>query len=195
MILVVGLGNPGPRYENTRHNIGFMVADRLVLARQGGFRNGFFGRFATLYVGDERLVVLEPLTYMNESGRSVRAAAAVYAVPPGSIVIVHDELDLPFGEIRLKRGGGDAGHRGLRSIIELIESADFVRLRVGIGRPPTEERKTLDYVLEAFAATEQPGLDEVLRRSVEAVTLVVERGLSSAMNVINQKKKTDPPAD
>lgn len=190
MILVVGLGNPGPRYEATRHNVGFMVVERL-LARAGNlaFRPAFGGRLAQLTLGADRALVLEPLTYMNESGRCVRAAADFYRLDPGDLVVVHDELDLPFGEVRLKSGGGDAGHRGLRSITGTLGSPEYARVRVGIGRPaPDFQGDVSDYVLDGFPLAERDGLFPVLDRAAAAVTLFAERGLSAAMNVVNQRK-------
>ncbi len=190
MILVVGLGNPGTKYAATRHNVGFMVVERLVAAASGQWREKFNARLAQLDLWAERLVVLEPLTFMNESGRSVQPAAAFFKIAPSSVLVVHDELDLPFGELRLKQGGGDAGHRGLKSITAHLGTPDYGRLRVGIDRPPADFRGSqADYVLQAFAPAERAGLDDLIERAVDAVRLVVERGFAAAMNVTNQRPK------
>jgi PTH1 family peptidyl-tRNA hydrolase len=190
VILVVGLGNPGTKYAGTRHNIGFMVVERFVTACGGQWREKFNARLSQVELGTERLVVLEPQTYMNESGRSVQPAAAFFKVAPPSVLVVHDELDLPFGDIRLKEGGGDAGHRGLKSITAHLGTPGYVRLRVGIDRPPPDFRGSqADYVLQAFASAERAGLDDLIDRAVGAVRLVVERGVAAAMNVTNQRPK------
>lgn len=190
MILVVGLGNPGRRYEETRHNVGFMVAERVVNRAGGSWREKFRGRFAQIEVGSERVAVLEPHTYMNESGGSVRPAATFFKVPPTGLLVVHDELDLPFGQIRLKEGGGDAGHKGLKSITSHLGSPDYMRLRIGIGRPPPGFRgDAADYVLQAFASAERAELEDVVDRAADVVVLVVERGIAAAMNVTNQRAK------
>lgn len=190
MILVVGLGNPGAKYAGTRHNAGFLVVDRLVGAAGGQWREKFSGRFAQIEVGGERVVALEPLTFMNESGRSVQPAMAFFKLTSESLLVVHDELDLDFGELRLKLGGGDAGHRGLKSITTQLGGPSYARLRVGIGRPRADFRGSqADYVLEGFAPEERAHLDGVLDRAVDAVRLVIERGLTAAMNVTNQKPR------
>lgn len=188
MILVVGLGNPGPRYADTRHNVGAMVVERAVEGARGGpWRDKFSARLAPFTLGATALVALLPQTFMNESGRSVQPCAAFYKLDPSAILVVHDELDLPFGELRLKQGGGDAGHRGLRSVTQQL-GPEYLRLRVGIGRPPPEFRGDVaDFVLQAFAPQERAALDEVLARSVEAISLLASRGLPAAMNVINQR--------
>jgi PTH1 family peptidyl-tRNA hydrolase len=190
VILIVGLGNPGPRYTATRHNVGFRVVERLVeRARGGPFRDKFQGQLASLSLGSVPCLALLPQTFMNESGRSVRACAAFYKLTAADVAVVHDELDVPLGEVRLKLGGGDAGHRGIRSIAAELGSQEFVRVRVGIGRPPPDFRgDPADYVLDGFPLADQPGVEAMLDRAVEAITLFVERGLSSAMNVINQRK-------
>lgn len=188
MILLVGLGNPGARYAATRHNVGVMVAERAVEVAGGGpWRGKFNGRLASLSLGGQPLAALCPETFMNESGRSVQPCAAFYKLEPSQVLLVHDELDLPFGELRMKQGGGDAGHRGIRAVSEHL-GPGTVRLRVGIGRPPPEFRGDVaDFVLQAFAPQERAALDEVLARSIEAITLLASRGLPAAMNVIHQR--------
>jgi PTH1 family peptidyl-tRNA hydrolase len=190
VILVVGLGNPGPRYADTRHNAGFMVVDALALAsgRGAAFRARFDGEYAECELGAERVGLLKPMTFMNESGRSVRAASSFFELPPEAILVVHDELDLAFGELRLKLGGGDGGHRGLRSISGDLATPAYGRLRLGIGRPaPDFEGDVADFVLQAFALEERTALGNVLGRASEAVKLVASDGLSRAMNRTNQR--------
>jgi PTH1 family peptidyl-tRNA hydrolase len=141
--LVVGLGNPGREYASHRHNVGFLVVEELASRlRADAFRDKFSAQWTRgacrsgAAGGDEQVVLLQPQTFMNESGRSVQPAAAFFKVEPGNVLVVHDELDLPFGDVRLKMGGGHAGHNGLRSIIQHLGTSDFPRLRFGVGRPP-----------------------------------------------------------
>jgi peptidyl-tRNA hydrolase, PTH1 family len=188
VILVAGLGNPGPRYAETRHNVGFMVVDRLVDVRGGLWRSRFSGQFVQLEIGEARVAVLKPETFMNDSGRSVGAAAGFFKIAPERVLVVHDELDLPFGTLRLKRGGGEAGHNGLRSVAQHL-GRDFVRLRMGIGKPPPEFRgRGADFVLQGFAPAERERLGAFVDRATEAVVLTVERGLDAAMNAVNRRE-------
>jgi PTH1 family peptidyl-tRNA hydrolase len=191
MILLVGLGNPGPRYAETRHNVGFMTAERVVVRAGGGvWRDKFSGKLAQLELDGEKHWALEPQTFMNESGRSVGPALAFFKLEPKDLLVVHDELDLPFGELRLKSGGGDAGHRGLKSVTAHVGSADYARLRVGIGRPPPEfDGSVADFVLHGFALSDRAVLPRVIDRAAEAVELVARRGLPAAMNEINRRAK------
>jgi peptidyl-tRNA hydrolase, PTH1 family len=191
MLLIVGLGNPGERYARTRHNVGFMAVERLVERAGGGpWRAAFSGRSTRLELGSTPALVLEPLTYMNESGRSVGAALAYYRLEPDALLVLHDELDLPFGEIRLKQGGGAAGHRGLLSVSAHVGSGDYARLRIGIGRPPPEFAGSVrDFVLDGFPLTDQAELSRVIDQVAEAVELVASRGLPAAMNEINRRAK------
>jgi PTH1 family peptidyl-tRNA hydrolase len=191
VILVVGLGNPGPKYAATRHNVGFMVVERLVERAKGGpWQKKFNGEVAQLDLAGERSIALKPHTYMNESGRSVQPAAAFYKVEPANIVVVHDELDLPFRTIRMKIGGGTAGNNGVKSVTQHLGTPDYVRIRVGIGKgDPDFPRDGADFVLDGFPASERADLDEVIDRSLEAVTLFASRGLSAAMNVVNQRAR------
>lgn len=189
MILVVGLGNPGPRYHATRHNVGWAVIDRLA-ARAGdpAFGSKFRGQFAKVELSGKPIGLLKPETYMNESGKSVQPAVQFFKLQPGAVLLVHDELDLGFGDVRLKQGGGDAGNRGVRSVTEAI-GPDTLRLRIGIGKPPPEFRgDTADFVLQGFAQTERTELDSVLDRAAEAVVLVATQGISAAMNATNQRR-------
>lgn len=189
MLLVVGVGNPGDRYASTRHNVGFMVVDGLVPSGVD-WKQKFSGDFALCEIEARRVGLLKPKTYVNQSGRSVQAAAGFFKLEPQSVLVVHDELDLPFGDVRLKLGGGVAGHNGLRSISEHLGSAEYLRLRIGIGRPgPEFAGRGADYVLQAFPATDRPVVDEIIGRAREAVVLTLVRGISAAMNAVNQRKK------
>ena len=186
-MLVVGLGNPGKKYEETRHNIGFVVAD--AIHRAGVFaewREKFSGVFAK---GNDSSL-LKPQTFMNLSGDSVQPCAAFLKVEPREIIVVHDELDLPFGDTRLKFGGGHAGHNGLRSIIQRLGTPDFVRVRVGIGRPPPGFRGEIaDYVLTGFDPVERAQLPDVVSGATAAAQSVLTNGVSVAMNAVNTRPK------
>ncbi len=160
-LLLVGLGNPGPGYSENRHNIGFMAVDAIV--RRHGFaswRSKFAGDFAEGKVAGQKVLALKPTTFMNESGRSVGQAAKFYKIPPGNVLVLHDELDLDAGKIRVKRGGGHAGHNGLRSIQAHL-GADFRRLRLGIGHPGDKDRVT-GHVLSNFSKSDAAWLDPLL---------------------------------
>jgi len=188
VILIVGLGNPGPRYARTRHNVGFMVVERLaVRAGSTAFRDKFNGNFTTGTLEGVSCALLMPSTFMNESGRSVQPALQHFKLKPSELVVIHDELDLAFADVRMKIGGGDAGHRGIRSIVGAI-GAEFVRLRVGIGRPPPDFRGSpADFVLQDFDSAERVELDSVIDRAADAVAMLANRGLQVAMNATNQR--------
>lgn len=192
MILVAGLGNPGPRYEATRHNVGFRVVDRWV-ERHGGasWRDKFEGQLATVDCkSGERVLVLKPMTFMNLSGHCVRAATSFFKIDPVNLLVVHDELDLPFGEYRLKQGGGAAGHNGVSSIIEQLGTDGFGRLRFGIGRAPADfVGSAADFVLESFPLADRAQLTELIDTSSKVLDQVVNDGLSTAMNKSNRRKK------
>lgn len=191
MFLVVGLGNPGKKYEGNRHNVGFMAVERL--ARSHGlsdFKEKWSGVWAKGELAVEgvrhAVAVLEPQTFMNLSGDSVQPAAAFLKVGPPQLVVVHDELDLPWRDVRLKVGGGHAGHNGLRSIIGRLGSPEFVRVRVGVGRPPPGFRGDVaDYVLADFDSMERAELPDVLDRACAAIEKVVALGAAKAMTVVN----------
>jgi PTH1 family peptidyl-tRNA hydrolase len=188
-VIVVGLGNPGPQYAATRHNLGFMVVDELG-ARSGSvqFRSKFHGEYAEARVAGGAATLLKPLTYMNDSGRSVQAALAFFKTPPSELLVVHDELDLEFGELRLKSGGGDAGHRGLKSITQALGTPDYPRLRIGIGKPgPGFRGGGADFVLEGFRPAEKAELGQLVGRAADAVELVAKLGLAAAMNTTNRR--------
>jgi PTH1 family peptidyl-tRNA hydrolase len=185
--LVVGLGNPGPEYAGNRHNVGFMVADLLagrIGARLARNRKVVAetaeGRLG-VGVDAPRLVLAKPLTYMNLSGGPVAGLAQFYKVPVGQIIAVHDELDIPYGQLRLKIGGGEGGHNGLRSLARSLGSKDFARVRFGVGRPPGRQDPA-DFVLSDFSAVERKELDFLVDRAADAVEMVLERGVEAAQN-------------
>ncbi|MFC9998840.1 aminoacyl-tRNA hydrolase [Nocardia sp. NPDC127526] len=185
-VLVVGLGNPGTEYERTRHNVGFMVAD--VLAERVG------GRFTVhkksgadlleARLDGRKVLIAKPRSYMNLSGRPVAALAKFFSVPASDIIAVHDELDLPFGTIRLKQGGGEGGHNGLRSMSQALTTKDYLRVRFGIGRPPGRQDPA-DYVLKPFAAPERKELPVIVEQAADAVELLLRVGLEPAQNQLH----------
>jgi len=184
--LVVGLGNPTQRYRATRHNVGFRVAEGL-LGSEPTFEK-FDGTLGKLSVEGKAVVVLKPQTYMNLSGRSVRPTMDFYKVERSRLIVVHDELDVPFGQVRLKWGGGEAGHNGLRSISQELGSKEYVRLRVGIGRPPKEFLgQVSDFVLQAFPPAEEALVGDLVQKAISAIRLVLQRGFDSAMNEVNRR--------
>ena len=158
MWLVAGLGNPGAEYAATRHNIGFFAIDRL--ADGGNFTNKFHGETAAVTLGGEKCILLKPMTYMNLSGKSVQAAMAFYKIPPTNVIVVHDELDLALGKIRIKKGGGANGHNGIKDIDQMI-GPDYWRIRLGIGHPGTREQ-VHGHVLARFTADERAEVDKVI---------------------------------
>ena len=183
-LLVVGLGNPGREYERNRHNVGFMVVDELARRHDGAWRSKFSGRLADVRIDDHRVGLLKPETYMNESGRSVQAAAGFYKLEPDAILVVHDESDLETGRLQVRLGGGLAGHNGLRSVAQHLGTADFLRLRVGVGRPERGDRRPLaDYVLGDFEPHEDP--DGIVARAAEAVETLDAGGLEAAQRQFN----------
>jgi PTH1 family peptidyl-tRNA hydrolase len=182
--LVVGLGNPGPRYAGTRHNAGFLVVN-LLASRVGGRLKAHKARADVLEgrLGSVPLVLAEPRSFMNESGGPVAGLMRFYKAPLDRLVVVHDDLDLPFGALRLKRGGGDGGHNGLRSISAAL-GRDYNRVRLGIGRPPGRQDPA-DYVLRDFSGAERKDLDYVVDRAADAVEALIADGLEAAQNRFN----------
>jgi PTH1 family peptidyl-tRNA hydrolase len=189
MLLVVGLGNPGKKYEGNRHNVGFMSLDELARAEAlGDFRDKFSGLFSRGAARFGDVALLKPMTFMNLSGDSVQPCAAFLKITPSEIVVIHDELDVPFGEVRIKVGGGHAGHNGLRSLIERLGTPDFLRVRVGIGRPPAGFRGDVaDYVLSNFDSSEKAELGGVVDKAVAAAVAIAKDGVAVAMNRLNAK--------
>lgn len=196
MWLIVGLGNPGREYAAHRHNVGFMVVD--ALAEKTGaesFRAKFSGEIARTELRGEDALLLKPMTYMNLSGDSVQPCAAFFKIPLDRVVVLHDELDLPFGEIRLKKGGGHAGHNGLRSLIQRM-GADFARVRIGIGRPAAGFRgEVADFVLSNFSAEERESLPKIVDSAAKSVLDIAARGFDAAMKTRNTRPKKRPPKE
>ena len=183
-LLVVGLGNPGRRHERDRHNAGFMVVDELARRHGGSFKGKFSGHLAELRIGDRRLALLKPDTYMNESGRSVQPATAFYKTPLESLLVVHDEVDLDVGRLQARLGGGLAGHNGLRSIAGRLGSPEFLRLRVGVGRPGRgDPRDVADFVLAPFAPEEDA--EALIGRAADAVVSLLDVGLDETQRRFN----------
>jgi PTH1 family peptidyl-tRNA hydrolase len=183
-LLVAGLGNPGRQYERTRHNVGWMVVDELARRRDGSFRSKFAGQLAEVRDGELRLALLKPETYMNVSGRSVSEAARFFKVEPGALLVVHDDVDLEPGRLQARLGGGLAGHNGLRSIAEVLGTQEFLRLRIGVGRPGRGDRRPVaDYVLSAF----EPDVDveSLVSRAADAVEAMARDGLEAAQSRYN----------
>jgi PTH1 family peptidyl-tRNA hydrolase len=183
--LIAGLGNPGPSYAGNRHNAGYLAAD--VLAARAGvrFRAGKFRAMAAEgRVAGSGVIIVKPLTFMNDSGVAVAGISGYYRLGAGQIVVVHDELDLPFGAIRLKRGGGDSGHNGLRSVTAHLGTPEYYRVRIGIGRPPGRMDPAV-YVLRDFSAAERKELPFLLDRAADAVEALLADGLTAAQNAFH----------
>ena len=180
--LVVGLGNPGPSYANNRHNIGAMVAE--VLADRMGARLTSHKSRADVAegrLGGHRAVIARPRSFMNESGGPVAGLSSYFRIPPERLVVVHDELDLPFGTVRLKDGGGDGGHNGLRSLRRSLGTGDYMRVRVGLGRPPRRVDPA-DFVLRDFSPQERTDVPDIVERAADAVATFIDEGLAATQN-------------
>jgi PTH1 family peptidyl-tRNA hydrolase len=185
-LLVVGLGNPGREYATTRHNVGFMVADELARRHGGSWRSKFSGELADVRIDSARLALLKPQTYMNESGRSAAAAANFYKVDPESLLAVHDEVDLDLGRMQARLGGGLAGHNGLRSLASALRTPEFLRLRIGVGRPGRgDPRPVSDWVLSPFEPEADVGA--LVGRAADAVEALVRGGLEEAQQRFNER--------
>jgi peptidyl-tRNA hydrolase, PTH1 family len=183
-LLVVGLGNPGREYARNRHNVGWLVVDELARRHGGSWRAKFSGALAEVRIDGYRVALLKPETFMNESGRSVQAAAGFFKLEPGAILVVHDEGDLETGRLQVRLGGGLAGHNGLRSVAQHLGTPDFLRLRVGVGRPGRGDRRSLaDYVLSDFEPADD--VDGLVERAAGAVELLGTEGLEVAQRTYN----------
>jgi PTH1 family peptidyl-tRNA hydrolase len=183
--LIAGLGNPGARYDRTRHNVGFDVVERV--AERAGIslrEKRFNAELGAGRVAEESVVLCKPQTFMNRSGDSVGPMAGWYKVPPHQVIVLHDDLDIPFGEVRVKIGGGHGGHNGLRDLIRALPSPEFVRVRVGIGRPPPR-MDVVDFVLARWTPEETERLDDIVERAATAVEAVLAHGAKAAMNRTN----------
>jgi peptidyl-tRNA hydrolase, PTH1 family len=184
--LIVGLGNPGHRYQWTRHNAGFMVLDRLShVAAISVTKKCFSGLCGEGTWQDIRLLLMKPQTFMNLSGRSVAEAVRFHKLSSSDVIVIHDDIDIPFGRVKLKNGGGHGGHNGLRSLLAELGNGDFTRIRVGIGRPGCGE--VVDYVLSSFDRMEMDGLMTILDGAVDMLENLLAEGLNSAMNLHNNR--------
>jgi peptidyl-tRNA hydrolase, PTH1 family len=191
--LVVGLGNPGERYAGTRHNAGFMVADRLhagCRSAHTSFDDRFDGRLARVSLEGQEVLLLKPQTFMNRSGRAVASATSFHGLGPEDLLVVHDDLDLDFGTVRVKVGGGSGGHRGLESCFEVLGTREFARVRVGIGRPGPDV-DPVDYVLSPFDEGQRAELEGVVDLAADAAREVVGAGPATAMNHYNRRGAKD----
>lgn len=183
--LIVGLGNPGREYAGNRHNIGFQIADRAAAAHQLAFRKvQFQAMIAVGRLRDRRVVIARPQTYMNDSGRAVSALLNFYKIPRNRLLVIFDDLDLPFGTLRLRSDGGAGGHNGMRSIIAQLGNTDYARLRVGLGRPPGRMDPAA-FVLQDFSRDEALELPGVIERAVQAIETFVVADINTAMNQFN----------
>jgi PTH1 family peptidyl-tRNA hydrolase len=185
-LLVAGLGNPGRQYADNRHNVGFMVADELARRLGGSWRGKFSGELAEVRLDGLRLALLKPQTYMNESGRSVGAAARFFKIEPEDLVVVHDEVDLEPGRLQVRLGGGLAGHNGLRSVASALGTPEFARVRIGVGRPERgDPRPVADFVLSRFPP--EVDADALVSRAADAVEAVAREGVEEAQNRFNER--------
>ena len=187
--LVVGLGNPGEKYASTRHNIGFLVADELAARLGGKFASNKYRALileTRLGVGVDapKVVIVKPQTYMNDSGNAVAPLAQYFHCTPEQIIVIHDELDIPFNALRVKIGGGDNGHNGLKSLTQSLGTPDYFRVRVGIGRPTTPQ-DTADYVLDKFNKSEKAAVPDLLMRSCDAIESLIAEGLQTTQQNFN----------
>ena len=193
MHLVVGLGNPGAKYQDNRHNLGFMVADELL--RRGGGPRGttttdkFGASIAQVTVAGQRLLVCKPMQFMNVSGQAVASVAGFWKIELDHTIVVHDELDIPFERLKLGTGGGPGGHNGVRSVISALGDPGFPRVRIGVGRPPPSWDPA-DYVLANFTRAEAAALPDIVGRAADAVEAIAALGITAAMNKFNTKPQS-----
>ncbi|WP_259467992.1 aminoacyl-tRNA hydrolase [Rhodococcus sp. SBT000017] len=186
--LIVGLGNPGPQYEKTRHNVGFMVADALAGRIGSAFSSHKKSNsdIVQARLGSRSVVIAKPRTFMNLSGQPVAALARFFSIEPANVVVVHDELDIDFGALRLKLGGGEGGHNGLRSISQHLSTKDYLRVRVGVGRPPGR-MDPASFVLKPFSPAERKDLGVVVEEAADAAELLLSAGLEAAQNRVHPR--------
>jgi PTH1 family peptidyl-tRNA hydrolase len=183
-LLVVGLGNPGREYAGNRHNVGWMVVDELARRHGGSWRSKFSGRLAEVRIDGHKVALLKPETYMNDSGRAVQAAARFFKVEPDAILVIHDEGDFDLGRLQARSGGGLAGHNGLRSIAQQLGTPDFLRLRIGVGRPERGDPRPLaDYVLSDFEPHDDA--EQLVAKAADAVELLDAEGLEATQRRVN----------
>ncbi len=191
MKLIVGLGNPGREYAATRHNVGFMVIDRL--AREIGVVVGkkmFKAQVGQGYINGEKVALVKPQTYMNLSGGAVSALMNWYKLAPDELIVIYDDLDLPPGKLRIRPDGGSGGHKGMQSVIQALGTENFCRIRVGIGRPQEPDFESVDYVLSRLAGDDAEMVGEAVELAAEAVFCIVRDGVERAMNLYNRKNST-----
>jgi PTH1 family peptidyl-tRNA hydrolase len=185
-LLVVGLGNPGREYARNRHNAGYLVADELARRHGGAWRSKFAGQVAEIRLDGHKVALLKPETYMNESGRSVGAAARFFKLEPDAVLVVHDDSDLEPGRLQVRLGGGLAGHNGLRSLAQHLKTQDFLRLRIGVGRPERGDPRPLaDYVLSDFEPHEDA--EALIARAADAVETLDAEGVERAQAAVNRR--------
>ncbi len=185
--VVAGLGNPDERYRRSRHNLGFMVLDRL--AQRHGVRldeRRFKAHLGRCVIDGQAAMLVEPQTFMNLSGEAMAPILGYFKIEPARLIVIHDELDLAAGTLRIKRGGGHAGNKGVRSIIEALGTGDFVRIRIGVGRPP-QGRDAIGYVLQPMTREEMAAFEPLIERAADAAEAIVEGGVESAMSNFNQR--------
>jgi peptidyl-tRNA hydrolase, PTH1 family len=186
-LLVAGLGNPGREYARNRHNVGWLVVDELARRHDGAWRAKFNGQLAEIRIDGHKVALLKPETFMNDSGRAVQAAVTFFKLAPDAVLVVHDDGDLALGRLQARLGGGSAGHNGLRSIAQHLGTPDFMRLRVGVGRPERgDQRKLADFVLADFRPEDDP--DSLVRAAADAVETLDAEGLEAAQRAINGKR-------
>ena len=191
MKIIVGLGNPGIHYEWSRHNIGFMVVNRIAeIHRIPVGTRRFKSLFGKGSIDSEPVILTKPMTYMNRRGEAVAKIIPFFQVGMKDLIVIHDDLDLPFGKLRIKQRGGDGGHQGIRSVIDAIGGNSFLRLKIGIGRPP-EEMDPAEYVLTPFSNREKSSLDEALTRAAECLAVILHEGVEMAMNRYQKRKGTE----
>lgn len=189
--MIVGLGNPGKGYEMTRHNLGFLVMDQLAQETGVSLKQRKFNSLLRRgKVGGEQVILMKPFTYMNLSGEAVKKAYDYFHVSLKDLIVVHDDLDLDYGKFKIKTGGGDAGHKGIRSIIDHLGEDKFVRVRIGIGRPEKGE-DVIDYVLDPLNESERSHLPEILDQACLLIQTVIKSGVDAAMNTFHKRKTSD----
>ncbi len=189
MWIVAGLGNPGSEYAMTRHNVGFVVLD--LWQTRGGltpWKKKWKAEISEATFGEEKLLLIKPMTFMNLSGESVLEAAQFYKIPPQKIIAIHDDIDLPFGQLRIQQNRGAGGHNGIKSIAQTFATQDFVRLKFGVGRPPVPGPDVGDYVLQRWLREEEQALFELSEKCIKAIEILTTKGLNQAASIFNQTK-------
>ncbi len=183
MFLIIGLGNPGEQYKKTRHNMGFMALDQLAGNDQWKQDNDFEARICELAIAGQKAILAKPQTFMNESGRAARKICDFYKIPLDNVMVIHDEMDIPFGQIKISRSRSSAGHKGIESIISNLNTQDFIRIRIGIGRPENQEAK--NFVLDQFSSEELSALLDILSKARDAISDIIQNGADSSIGKYN----------